>query len=96
MVAVIEDDSAISQTSSVQLCQALTRKGVGARDNIVVLCPIPPSVRVVGMVGRHPHFGWVCHLLVWALPDLRLMTDGCVEDRKERLPLLPTLIVRFG
>ena len=86
VVAVEEDDGVVGEAVLLELVEQPPGLAVHGRDVVVILRPVLPHLRRVGMIGGHADLRGVVNQRVRPLADLALVRDHVVEDREERLP----------
>ena len=96
VVAVIKDDGVVAESRCFEFLQILTDEGIHLGDLIVILCPVLPHFRRIGMISGNANFGRVVHLFVRPGTDLAFVADGVIEDRKKRLAFFAVFPVGFS
>ena len=96
MVGKIKHDRVVGEAGGLQFSDSFTRLRIGGAHLIVVLRPVAPHFRGVGMIGRHPHSCRIGDGGLPPRPQLALMAGAGIEHREEGLPSRPLLPMGFA
>ena len=96
VIGIVENDGVSRETGCFEFLEALPSRSIGQRNLIIILRPILPHFRRVGVIRWHADLGGIVNGGVRALAELAFVTAGLVEDGEEGLTALAVLPRGFG
>ena len=85
VIGIVKYDRVVGEPGFRQLLQLLAGDAIHGADDIIILRPVVPDLRGVGMVGRNPHYCRIRDERMRPLDDLALVAESRIKDGEERL-----------